>query len=460
MSNNPNGGGSLSELCAWAARVSPAEVPPDVAATVRAQLVGLAGSARRLAALPSGAALGGGAAGHTARMLLFQFDDHQVGGRVGAGLGPAAFEAGTGSLAELVATCAAAAEVGARVGLAGALQARADGVDSRAMRAAAAVVRARAVGAGAEALHAEVAGALAGAAPTPLAEVATPDGALRLARAVHGGGTGAEPAFALPAALGAAGAVWLSRTVTIPRYPGSAWANVALDALDEVLRRHLKAADKRLRAEQIERIEVRVAWGGADEAAAALRAPALGAWSLREAMGRLVAHHELGPELLEAGAGADKAEEVATVASRVVVEADWALSLRKAREVGAALGPVLGSGGVRAALRAGLSRLPAPAPAALSAALAEAPLAALAGLRRSGGLGACTIDHALYWPVELKLYTTRGGWWPERRAAPSGTGAALVAAARARYADDPRADALLAAPGDRPAADWLRELLA
>lgn len=449
---------SFAELCAWAARLTPRDVPPDVSATVRAQLVGLAGSERRLRELPAGAACGDGAIGQTARLLRYHYDDHQLGGRVGAGLGPAAFLTRSGTLDELVATCAAAGEVGARAGLAGALSHRSDAVDSRPMRAAAAVVAARAQGAGPEQVEAAVAGALAAGGPAPIEELGRLEGVSALARSIHEarGGAGAESG--LPEAWGAAGAVWLARTLVIPRFPGSVWANVALDALDEVLGRHLKAAEKRLRAEQIERIELRTAWGGPGAAPTAFSAPALGAWSLPEAFGLLLAHHELGPELLEVGASGDKADEVAHVAARVQVVEDWRLSLRKARTLSQALGPVLGSAGLRAALSAGRGRVSGPPDAAqLGALLGEAPWATLAGLRRRGGLAACTLDQAQSWPVELKLYTTRGGWWPERRSAPSGTGPGLRAAALARYAG-PGA-ALLDAPGDRPAADWIQECL-
>ncbi len=451
---------SLSDLCAWAAALTASDIPPDVATIVRLQHVGLAGAARRLAALPGGAELGVGAAAQTGRFLQLPFDDLTAGGRVGAGLGPAAWLTEAGTLDQLVASSVAAFEVAARVGLAGAVAARADEVDLRAMRVAAAVIRALAAGSGASGMLAEVEGALADGAAVALADVAGSAGARRLAEAVHRPGASGGAKLAPSAALGAPGAVWLARTLIIPRYPGSPWMNTALDALDVVLCRHLKAGEKRLRADQIERVVFRTAWGSAEAAAAGLPRPALGATSLAEAAALMITHHELGPEWLAEGASGDKTEDVAAVASRVEVVTDSRLSARKARLLAEALGPVLGEAGLRVIAKAAAGRLRgAEISGEILPLLRERPWAAVAGLRRTGGLAACTVDDALAWPTELKLYTTRGGWWPERRQSPTGHGAGLQAAALARFGDDARAGRLLASPGDRAASDWIAELL-
>ena len=452
--------GSLSDLCAWAATLSAADIPPDVATISRLQHLALAGAARRLAALPGGDEFGGGAAAHTARFLQVPFDDLTVGGRVGAGLGPAAWLAEGGTLDELVTSSVAAQEVAARVGLAGSVTCRADEVDLRAMRVAAAVVRARAARTGAGGMLQEVEGALAEGSRLALAEVATRTGARRHAEAVHRSGSGAGAVTVASGALGAAGAAWLTRTLIVPRYPGSPWMNTALDALDVVLCRHLKAGEKRLRADQIERVVFRTAWGSAEAAAAALPRPALGATSLAEAAALMITHHELGPEWLTERASGDKTDDVAAVAARVEVVTDSRLSARKLRLLAEALGPVLGETGLRVIGKAAAERLRgAERPGELLPLLRERPWAALAGLRRRGGLATCTVDDALSWPTELKLYTTRGGWWPERRQAPTGHGAGLEPAARARFADDARADRLMSSPGDRLARDWIAELL-
>ena len=80
--------GSLSDLCAWAAALTPADVPADVATTARLQHVGLAGAARRLAALPGGAEFGDGAEaqkaydlilGSTPRILVASFVAYLIG---------------------------------------------------------------------------------------------------------------------------------------------------------------------------------------------------------------------------------------------------------------------------------------------------------------------------------------------------------------------------------------------
>ncbi len=451
--------GSLSDLCAWAAALTPADVPADVATTARLQHVGLAGAARRLAALPGGAEFGDGAEAQTGRFLQVPFDDLTVGGRVGAGLGPSAWLTQAGTLDELVTSSVAALEVAARVGLAGAFACQADQVDLRAMRVAAAVVRARLAGAGASGMLQEVEGALGGDGGVALADVASSAGARRHAEAVHRPGMAGASAMG-SSALGATGAVWLTRSLIVARYPGSPWMNTALDALDVILCRHLKAGEKRLRADQIERVVFRTAWGSAESAAVGLPRPALGATSLAEAAALMITQHELGPEWLAEGASGDKTEDVAAVAARVEVVTDSRLSARKARLMAEALGPVLGEAGLRVIGKAAAGRLRgAELSGELLPLLRERPWAALAGLRRTGGLAACTVDDALAWPTELKLYTTRGGWWPERRQTPTGHGAGLEPAARARFGDDARVNRLLASPADRPARDWIAELL-
>jgi hypothetical protein len=64
-------------------------------------------------------------------------------------------------------------------------------------------------------------------------------------------------------------------------------------------------------------------------------------------------------------------------------------------------------------------------------------------------------------PVEIKLYTTRGGWWPERRALPAGSAATgdieAVALHKHGGADAAAlADVNAASDGAR----WVKELLA
>ena len=56
-------------------------------------------------------------------------------------------------------------------------------------------------------------------------------------------------------------------------------------------------------------------------------------------------------------------------------------------------------------------------------------------------------------PVEVKLYTNRGGWWPERRALPRGVGEDAEAVGSEKGALTP-----LSADSVVTATDWLAEL--
>lgn len=460
--------GPLNELSAWAASLTLAAIPEDVARIARLQHLALAGAARRLGALPSGAACGGGESGLIAAFLLFGFDDHLLGGRVGAASGPVAWAGAKGTLDELVAATVAANEVAGRAGLACLLAHRPDEVDVRTLRVAAAVMRAKLSGASAAAMTAAVEGALSGGGGLPMAAVADVAGAQQAARGIldSGGGSPLVEAMAGVPLLNpwtGAGSMWLSRTLIVPRFPGTPWANVALDALDVILVRHMKAGEKRLRADQVERIELRTAFGPAatEAGSAGFGAPALGAWSIAEAFGVMVAHHELGPEWLDVGAAPEKAEEVAAVASRLSIVHDWRLSVRKGRVAAESMGPLLGGAGASTVLRAAKPLLLGrPDPDSIVPMFQERPWSIVRALRRPGGLEACQIEAAQCWPTELKLYTTRGGWWPERRSVPNGGGVGLEAAAKARFGHDTRADALLAASGSQPAAEWIAELRA
>ncbi len=452
--------GALADLCAWAATLRVSAVPPDVLEAARWQQVGLAGAAKQLAAMPSLSGRGEGAVGQVSRFLAVPFDDHLPGGRTGAGGGPAGWEAARGSLGDLLVAMVAANEVAGRVGLATTFRRAPGAVDLLVPRVAAAVVRARLAGAGASELERAVGSALGGAAGVTPSEAAS--GAAAAAVAAGRSEPGELGGDALPA-LAPPSRAWLTRHLAVGRFPGLPATTVALDALDTILGRHLRAGEKRLRLDQVERIEVRVAFGaeGADEGGGGLAAPSLGAYSLSEAMALLVAHHELTVGWLEAGASGERCADVAGVCKRVSVVHDWKLSARKALALADALGPVLGGRGRGGAIRAGLSRMKGlPDGDAVLAVLRERPLSLLTGLGRQGGLEACALESAAVWPTELKLYTTRGGWWPERRRVATGSGPDLEAAARGRFGNETAATALSTRPLDMSAREFVSELLA
>lgn len=148
---------------------------------------------------------------------------------------------------------------------------------------------------------------------------------------------GADVAVPLPGALGGLGSVWLTHTLVVPRFVAPPWCTVALEGLDEILQRHVKAADKRLRADQVERIEVKLPWPhwGHEQAA--------GADTLAHLMGILLSFHGLGPE--ELADPAVRAEEVAWVAGTVTLTHDWAASLRMVEATARGLRPLWAASG-------------------------------------------------------------------------------------------------------------------
>jgi hypothetical protein len=268
-------------------------------------------------------------------------------------------------------------------------------------------------------------------------------------------------------AFGGLGSAWLTRTLVIKPYATAPWAGVAVEAVDEILRRHVKAADKRLRAEQVEKIELRVnflTWA-ADAAGAGIggTSPVANTWSLARAVGVLIARHSLSPADLTPDALTEKAADIEHVASRVEVVHDWSLSIAAVEGITRPLGATLAGRGP-ARLRQVRTRLkeaggwPRWHADDLLPILQARPDRILRELRASpGDLGAVDLE-TFRWhlPVQVKLYTTRGGWWPERRALPRGsvpTGD-LESIALARHGKDA---ALADASG---AADsWVRELL-
>lgn len=328
----------LLKLARWAHGVTPAELPPDVIR--RAALHHLsAAAAARVGAGPDPLAR---ATGHA-------YDDFGPWGRAtGAVVG--AWSAAHGHrIDELLAATATGMEVAARIGTASLLR---DVGRTEAVGRAIAVARLQ------ELSEDETVDALAEA----LGDAPIDEG-WRLDRALVGLGTG-----------------WRMRWTTFRLQPVAPALLTAVEGVAEILRRHVKAADKRLRVDQVERIEVRL------DALAARRIAALAGrgiaehpldaatrpYALASVLGLLIATHEEGPGLLRLAAFRDHAEAVAAVAERVEVVVDPRLTVRRLRGTARALWPLLAG-----------------------AAGPDAP--------------------HLPCPVSLRVFTTRGGVWPERR---------------------------------------------
>jgi hypothetical protein len=275
----------------------------------------------------------------------------------------------------------------------------------------------------------------------------------------------------LPAAWTGLGAAWWTHSLIHRAHPGALRLLVPLQAMDEVLRRHVKAAEKRLRADQIERVVVRTglplpgAAGPSGWPAAARSLPAL--------IAALVQSHVLSLDGLRAPLEGDLAR-LAAVAERVVVEHDPVRALSTPLSVLEVAPQLLGGLSARARLAA-LGQLLRPGAAPLGAGwwrgLKRLPSAALveqaldAARSSAGDLAGARLDElALRADTELVLSTTRGGSWPERRGLFAGGPAApweptvqgaLALAAPGFGVGVDVLRARLDAPGASPAAAWL-----
>lgn len=466
----------LDRLGAWARALRADAIPADVLRLARLQHLAGAAAVRHAAATVRGRALAapGPEARAAALLAASGWDDHLLAARTGLAVLPVAWErADSVSVDELLVATVAGNEVGGRVGLATLLGPRSTHVAAAGPVAAAATTRAYLEGG-------DIGGAVAGAlealgAPPSLAEADPAWLGLESMRLGLAGAAGSRtlldpdsPWWAevcghpLPGALAGEGHAWLTRTLVLHRYAAHPWLQVPLSAIDEILRRHVRAAEKRLRADQVERVAVRLALPVWSHARAA---PERSGSDLAFAIGVLVAYHELTPAARDAPALEARAEEIAWVASTVELYPDWGLTLRGAAALGDALGPLLGGrlwGAYRAVRRPAKAAgvWPAWGPGDLRDLARANPLRAALRLHRpAADLGAVDLSgFAWSLPVEVKLYTTRGGWWPERRGRPSGTvaGGDLEAVALAKWEDALRAAELLAAGGS--AADWVRGL--
>jgi len=222
------------------------------------------------------------------------------------------------------------------------------------------------------------------------------------------------------------GKAWLTETLAFGLMPVSPFFAVPVQAVHEILMRHVKAADKRLRVNQVDRIELSVSAPTFNLAELRSRHPSLapGAVSscLRTSIGVLVAEHSLGPAELTEGFLARKHDAITEVASKVEISHDWDRTLDLVEHVVDVLGPLL-AGVTSAELRtAGLratgtyGRLPLGGRDLLMV-LRRRPGQLMERLRyQTGDLSEAPLEQWQFrYGAEVKVYTTRGGNWPERR---------------------------------------------
>jgi hypothetical protein len=232
--------------------------------------------------------------------------------------------------------------------------------------------------------------------------------------------------FPLRTAFVGLGKEWLVRRLVLRLAPVAPFAEPVVDAVHEILRRHVAAAGKRLRVDQVEGIEVRLdhlAFARATPSGRVSVRPDDGAlpFSIPHALGALIATHEAGPALYDAAVLGDHEAEILAVAARVDLRPDASLTAARLGRTAAGLGPWLRDVPRRQRLDV-VRRLAEGFPG---------PLEALRLGWRHGDLlrqwlgdptGAgdphAVVD--LPSPVSVRIHTTRGGHWPELRDGPLG----------------------------------------
>jgi hypothetical protein len=214
------------------------------------------------------------------------------------------------------------------------------------------------------------------------------------------------------------------------------FAQVPIEALDEVFRRHVKAADKRLRCDQVHSLEIRTSAPGflMEQASAThpgLTPPAL-AHSIAKSAGALLSNYQLtGPDLRSETLAADS-ERILHVAGRVSVVHDWEQTVRLVDDLLVAFEPLF-TGVSRAELKVAgqharhiFGAVPFPSWGDLLVkAIRARPDRLLHRIGQgSGNLADTRLDHWT-WPfgAQINLFSTRGGRWPERRVSPDSVSA-------------------------------------
>ncbi|MBK9365929.1 MAG: MmgE/PrpD family protein [Deltaproteobacteria bacterium] len=470
----------LHRLARWAADLDVAAAPDELLTRVRAQHLNLAGATLAAGATSSSKALlpaplsrGGSPTlgtdrqlprrdatrAHAALAAAYDHDDLLFGAPVGVGAASVVWALPKGStVGDALSGTLAGNELAGRLALALALSPGCRGGalgPVLALAAATAAARAQrldaATTAQALALALSAAGALSPAAQRAsatgrgvayAAQVMIGVDAVEQARAGAQGPTalldddawlqGISGAPPLREAFGGLGAVWLTDHLSLKRLPGDADTLTAVEGIAEILQRHVKAAEKRLRADQIDHIDVRLPARSFFQQRAVAELVGLDAGLITRSIPRAAAvlaiAYELGaaqlsPEWLE-----ERREAIDELARRVHLFHDWSLTTKQTVQSVVALAPLLGDHRqAKAAARrflGGARSLPAPASLEEWTETARARPDRLFTARSGnpGDLSALGAHVGAFVPVEVKLYTTRGGWWPERRATLDGDG--------------------------------------
>ncbi len=281
----------------------------------------------------------------------------------------------------------------------------------------------------------------------------------------------------LRAAFTGLGQTWLTNTLSFSLSPGHPYTQVPVQAVAEVLKRHVKAAEKRLRHDQIDRIEVSVgAPGFALDRLMSGRSgldPATVACSTRRLIAVQSVAYELGPDQLSAEWLAANEEKVTAVVGKVEVRHDWGRTLALVEHMVDVAAPLFAGLNLSDLQKVGMRAqgvygggLPTPGAADLLAVVKARPRHLLERIQRaSPDLADARLDEwQLRLDAEVKVHTTRGGTWPERRTIPEGSPGwpweDTVARVHARWGEAAAAHALTAVDSGAAAEGWIEALLA
>ncbi len=515
---------SLQSLARWAAGLDPSDLPRDVAMRARLQHLSTLGAVRAAVGhLPGAWVLTSGGRTpvlsdsravasrrdavrlHAALAALHAFDDHLFAAHTSGGVAAAWAWAGDHSLQDLLAATVVANEVAGRLGASTLLGPAWGRTASWTQSLASAAATARLLGLDARATAHAYALALQlpavlpwrtllGGAGRGLALAAPVVAGLEAALQASAGGRGdldtldTRQGFfgritplPLRAAFTGLGQAWLTRSLAFRLMPGAEHLQVPVQAVWEILRRHVKAADKRLRVDQWDRVELgvdAVAFGLEQVARAhpGVRPGPL-PYAIARSIGALGVAYELGPSQLDAGWLATNEEAIAGLASRVELFHDWRATqswVEHLLDVGEPLFAGVRPSELRRAgrdlLAANDAALGTPNAHEIFEVLKRRPDRVLSRVGRGSGDLADMDVEALRFrhPVEVKLYTTRGGWWPERRdtaeGAPGWSWEATVSGVLDKAASgEPErrgtVAGLLETAGSEPAAGWVEALL-
>jgi 2-methylcitrate dehydratase PrpD len=470
---------SVSRLAQWARDLHADALPASVRERALLQHLSVAGACAAVGEHPtvkayaragsrSGSArqIGGGSGSrrdaarlHAGMSALLEYDDYLFFGHTGHGVVPAAWAFARGhDLDTILAATVAGNEVGGRVG-ASLLLGPTPGQSCAVVSAVAAATTAGLL-AGLDAHRLAHALALALAAPPTLTGLTlrSANGRIQVGSVpvAHGidavdlAGAGVEGPLdilderdglharmcwvPLRAAFTGLGKAWLTETIGFKLHPVADAAQVPVQAFSEVLKRHVRAADKRLRADQIDRIEIVAGlptWAAEQAAGSNPILNGVGvSQSLRWSIGVLALGHALTPARLNDSWLAARAEGIGEVVRRIELRHDWSTTLMMADHLVDAAAPLLAGLTVDELLS-----IPRRARESFGAGpdrMAAADLLQLVRLRpdrlaerilhASGDLADADLTGWQFrFDTELVVHTSRGGRWPERRSLPEGS---------------------------------------